>query len=508
MPAIPVSLLRLPVVVATAIALWLAGPCALAAEPLPPGIAWFDGDVGHALAEAARQGRPLFLYWGAAWCPPCNQLKATLFRDPAFQQHLAGYLPVYLDGDGEAAQRWGERFRVVGYPTLLVLAPDGGERARLLGETDLPRMLAILDLVREGGTPAATLAQRFDQGARLSGRDWQLLAAHAWELDPDAPSDAQRDRLARLARAAPADLPGLRARLWLHALANVQGSSTRWDSSGAAAELQAMLGDPALVHANRDLLESPPGTALDSLASGDPRAIAGLAAAWGAALQQLAGDEGLSCTERLASLTAWFEVPGTTTRSIDPLPLVQRCDAGTTDEIERQSVISGASDLLQAAGHPDLAAGLLEAEIPRAHVPAFFMMERAALARHQGDGEAATLWSGLGYANASGGATRLQWGLSYLRDLVTWSPDRAAPISELAALLLRDAARLPDAFADRNRRSLARLRSLLEQWSAADTVPETARQRLAQAWTHLCGSAPGSATGTGSVCPQDAIRYP
>ncbi|MBV8633771.1 MAG: thioredoxin family protein, partial [Burkholderiaceae bacterium] len=36
------------------------------------GISWFKGDVDAAFAYAKKQHKPLFLYWGAVWCPPCN----------------------------------------------------------------------------------------------------------------------------------------------------------------------------------------------------------------------------------------------------------------------------------------------------------------------------------------------------------------------------------------------------------------------------------------------------
>ena len=71
-------------------------------------IAWREGDVDDALAEAKELGKPVILYWGAVWCPPCNQMKATLFKDASFIAETEKFVPVYLDGDTEGAQRWGE----------------------------------------------------------------------------------------------------------------------------------------------------------------------------------------------------------------------------------------------------------------------------------------------------------------------------------------------------------------------------------------------------------------
>src|SRR5687767_5520875 len=44
------------------------------------GIAWKNAssaaEVDAAFAQARAESKPVFLYWGAAWCPPCNQLTA------------------------------------------------------------------------------------------------------------------------------------------------------------------------------------------------------------------------------------------------------------------------------------------------------------------------------------------------------------------------------------------------------------------------------------------------
>src|SRR3984957_5099518 len=74
-----------------------------------PAIAWYVGSVESAFVAARAQNKPVFLYWGAKWCPPCHELKATVFSRPDFIEKLKLFIPVYLDGDDPGAQKWGNQ---------------------------------------------------------------------------------------------------------------------------------------------------------------------------------------------------------------------------------------------------------------------------------------------------------------------------------------------------------------------------------------------------------------
>jgi protein disulfide-isomerase len=82
----------------------------------PQAVQWRQGDVATALMESARAGKPVLVYWGAAWCAPCNKLQATLFKDAAFVSLTRRLIPVHLDGDDVGAQSWGEKLHGVGTP--------------------------------------------------------------------------------------------------------------------------------------------------------------------------------------------------------------------------------------------------------------------------------------------------------------------------------------------------------------------------------------------------------
>ena len=123
-------------------------------------IRWFEGSPEEAFAAAKKQDKPIFLYWGADWCPPCNQIKSTIFNRQEFVAKSRFFVPVYLDGDANDAQRIGEDFGVMGYPTMIVFSPQGDEITRIPGGIDIKRYNRILDLALSNIQPVARLIDR------------------------------------------------------------------------------------------------------------------------------------------------------------------------------------------------------------------------------------------------------------------------------------------------------------------------------------------------------------
>src|SRR5688572_5715744 len=295
-----------------------AAPVPGAAAQVGAGVAWVqaatDADVDAAFARARAENKPVLLYWGATWCPPCNQLSATLFPRQDFIARSRAFVPVYVDGDRPGAQKLGARFKVRGYPTMVLLDPQGRELSRLPGEVDAPQVLALLQIGLARGRPVqAVLADARDPARvkSLTADDWRLLALHSWDTDEGqlVPEAERASLLATLALAAPPAEAATRSRLWLKALAaSDEGKGVKPDAALRRRVLD-LLADPAAARAQMDVLANfAPDIVRVLNADAAPAARAEVVAAFDAALRRLQADPTLSRGDRITALGSRVEL--------------------------------------------------------------------------------------------------------------------------------------------------------------------------------------------------------
>jgi thioredoxin-related protein len=485
----------------------LAGASASAApanEARTEAIAWHAGDVDAAFAQARREHKPLFLYWGAVWCPPCNQVKATIFPRRDFIERARLFVPVYLDGDAPNAQKIASRFRVSAYPTMILIRSDGTEITRLPGEVDGARYMQALALGMNAGRPVDALLAAATKGARLAPDDWRRLALHSWETDQrtPAPKGGPAPLLWQLAQASSAAAPDAAARFTLKAvsLAADGRMDAGIDKRAARARIEAALDDPRVARANFSELTYGARAIVEYLSAADTPARAQLRRAWDRRLTQFTEDGGLSRLDRLAAADARLALARLDLPA-GALPVALQTEArgavrsamrDVADRYEREAVVTASAELLADADLLAESDALLQAELTRSPTPYYLMLGLASNARKRGDRAAALDWHERAYAASQGPATRLQWGAGYVRALVDLAPQDAERIERAARSVIADIDPKPETFYQRNRAALERLGTRLSEWNR-DAAHDAVLARLRAQLTAVCGRLPPGA---------------
>jgi len=470
-------------------------------------VAWLeagmDGDVDRAFARAKAEKKSLLLYWGAKWCPPCNQLKATLFNRQDFIERSRAFVPVHVDGDLPGAQKLGARFKVRGYPTLILFNPEGAEITRLPGEADPPQVMRVLQLGLAGGRSVGAALADAQAGKPLAANEWKLLAYYSWDTDEAqlVPQAGLAALLASLSTACPSQESEATTRLWLKALAASDDGKGARDDAASRERLLKVLADPAATHVQMDVLTGSAAEITRAAASKAGGHRAAVIAAFNGALDRLETDTTLSRADRMGALLAKIDLaridlPKDAKRVKLPAPLVSdvreqaaRADREISDPYERQAVITAAAYMLAQAGLGGESDALLKANLGKSHSPYYLMSELAANARARGDKAEALRWYEAAFDASEGPATRLQWGASYVSALVDLSPRQGQRIERAASQVIAEAAAQPDAFYERSARSLQRVAKKLHEWNSAGAHADTI-QRLRVQLTPVCVKLP------------------
>lgn len=482
-----------------------------------PGIAWFDGNVDAAFATAKAQSKPVLLYWGAVWCPPCQQLKSTVFSRPDFIEKTKLFVPVYLDGDEPGAQQAGERFRVTAYPTMVVLDAAGNEIQRLAGTMDLAQFASLLDTVLGDVQPVNAILDGAAAGRTLTAQECHRLAYNGWGLDEVDKKDyaAQAARLTEAVKNCPATAAAERVRLKLFALnyaadaeADALGSGKQPSAALAARvdEIAADLKDRELAHNAGDALIYIGDNVFAALKARGGKTVPSFVADYSAAMDAIAEDARFAEADRvetIASKLAASKIVTPDGKIPEELARTSRARldailAGDQIPYVRSGIINSALHIFEELDDDETAYRVVKAELPKTKTPYYYKSDLARMAEDLGRRDEAIDWYAQGYNEAEGVATRFQWGTLYLLGLVRMKPEDATRIRDVGVQVLSELDG-PDRIYRRSRTRLEKIDKELQAWNKAakgahSDVIGALRERMQQTCTKIPTQEPSRET--------------
>ena len=456
--------------------------------PTKGGIPWFEGSIEDAFAAAKAGNKPIFLYWGASWCPPCHELKATIFLRDEFIEQSKLFVPVYLDGDTERAQKYGEKFAVYGYPTVIIFDPAGVELTRIPGGMDIEQYLGVLELALNALRPVGELLVAVQAGQTIGDDDWRLLASYSWGQDKGTVLGDTDKHLAlrRLAQACPERLTVAKSKLQMLALDAWLGEEERDETLATQylAQVEVILTAPALSRANLNTFIYSGAGMVSSLVAEDRKSSLGdhISGELVAAIE----DTSVNVLTRIDAIYGWVDVNKAVLGEGESLSPVQQkwvtnqaaALRPQLNKYQQHAAINSLWQLYYEAGLEADARATLQEGMETSKQPYYFMSGMGYLEKESGNKAAAIDWYKKAWDAAEGPATRIQWGSNYLFALIELSPDNTGEIAAAGATLFDELAQQKDGLYHRSRGRMDRLGSKLLVWAEpAEGESTTVAQR-------------------------------
>ncbi len=476
----------------------------------PKAVAWFDGSIDEAFSAAKAQDKPLFVYWGAEWCPYCKQLQATIFVREEFIQMSRQFIAIDMSNGDSETIRQSDRFNIIGLPTVIIFAPDGTELTRIPGGMDMEQYAAVLELTLDKLRPVSELLAAAQSGKPLDDDDWRLLGNYSWDLDRGQVLGEQKPEvvLAQLAADCPPKLTLACSRLRLSATgAWLESDEEDRDPAAGAANLRGftdILADPTLRQANMDTLAGLGSDVLEDLATGAEQAQ--LQASLMAFLHTAVDDHSLNILQRATALSGWSRVATALQEEDAALPQEQVDWArDSADQMmaalspyELHAGVNSLWGVYYRVGLEDQARATLLRGIAESKAPYYFMSGMGYVEREAGNNDAALDWYRKAWEATSQPAHRTRWGGGYISKLIDLAPDRVAEIESASKQWLDELLAQPGAV-EIYSRSLERMSGRLLAWSQDDAARgEVISSLRADMAAHCTAAAEGE--GIPAVC--------
>lgn len=114
----------------------------LCAQEKNEGIKFFQGTFDEALAQAKKEGKPLFVDFYAVWCGPCKRIAREVFPLKSVGDYFnQKFISLQLDAEAPENVEVAKKYKVEAFPTLAFISNDGTPISIMAGGVDEKTLL-------------------------------------------------------------------------------------------------------------------------------------------------------------------------------------------------------------------------------------------------------------------------------------------------------------------------------------------------------------------------------
>lgn len=114
------------------------------------GIIWEEGTLMQALKKAGKEGKLVFLDCYASWCGPCKYMATQVFTTrEAGEFFNKNFVNIKIDMEKGEGINLGRELRIQGYPTFIIMNPNGKELGRIVGGAQISQFIDKVKAITE-----------------------------------------------------------------------------------------------------------------------------------------------------------------------------------------------------------------------------------------------------------------------------------------------------------------------------------------------------------------------
>jgi len=211
-------------------ALLIAAVPAGADEPAQPAAAaethWTDASWDAILAQAKEQNKYVFVDFFTTWCGPCKRMDKVTYVDPDVVTFLDTTVPARYDCEKGYGETLAKKYKVLAYPTLMLLDAEGKEIDRHVGYLDPPEFIEVIGNYTRGINTVAFYEKKLAE----TPNDIELLHTLGQKYTDGVRVDDAVETLEKVMALDPKDEHGWRAEI-LYNLGEAGYEGQRYDTS-------------------------------------------------------------------------------------------------------------------------------------------------------------------------------------------------------------------------------------------------------------------------------------